>query len=856
MNLTLQAFGGMLPRRDRQKLPPAGAELAENCDLLSGDLRALRGLTQLQGVDATGMRAAFRIPAALRGDITDPPPTAEISEHDLWYTFAEEFTHFVKGPLINDKYNRWYYSQPDQYVHYQSVSRIVNGEPPLVLGVPRPEKQGVLTPNTTPIALPFATFPGGLTVNIIEEVPWARTLLAEGGISVYTWEVTAGALPNGIELEETTGVMGGIPTTPGTFNATIHVFDSDSPANEASYAFTFNIAASNLPASGSEPTLPQFFDPGTGTYVTPGARVGEYFVWQPQYSGGGKDPNDENYPNIASEPEYTFDILSGVLPQGIVLDEDTGAISGTPTIAGTYTFTLQIEDQYYKKATRSYQIVVGADPLTEVVGSDLTVTRCYVYTFVSAANEEGPPSEPICGEGADDDFWTLCGMQTAPPEPYATDSLITKKRVYRTITGQSGGSFFFVDEIPIDQDCYKDEVTTDDVSLNKQLESDSWEPPPKGLIGLIRHPNGFLVGFLPPFDIYFSEPYRPHAWPPEYVLSTEGAISALGIFGTSIGVPTNAHPYVCSGSNPTNMSFIKTNISEPCLSRYGVVSTEAGVVYPSANGLVMLSPSGVQVITKQLMTRGEWNTRYHPDRLRGVQFGFEFYGVEFEDANSTFVQQGFILSPQESLTIFTETNMALQRDMVSLQTDAYNGQVYSIVNGRIWWWANWSARPELYRWRTAEFVTPKPVNFGAYRIDFDPVISYEGQAGADAVTELDTYLAWNADRLAAGPLDPLNSYALNETLVVDDSAFSVQFPQNRAPLGGSSLFDTFSLGAAYVEVLLYTDGKLRYRKTLFEPGRYRLPLGYKADLWQVEFRGNANLHHFKMAETGLELAGV
>jgi hypothetical protein len=41
---------------------------------------------------------------------------------------------------------------------------------------------------------------------------------------------------------------------------------------------------------------------------------------------------------------YTWSISAGSLPDGLTQDEDTGAISGNPTTAGEYTFTVQVDD--------------------------------------------------------------------------------------------------------------------------------------------------------------------------------------------------------------------------------------------------------------------------------------------------------------------------------------------------------------------------------------------------------------------------------------------------------------------------------------------------------------------------------
>src|SRR5208282_1482978 len=56
---------------------------------------------------------------------------------------------------------------------------------------------------------------------------------------------------------------------------------------------------------------------------------------------------------------YTFSIVSGSLPPGLTLNTSTGAITGTPTTAGTYNFTAQVVDSQGNTATSSCSIVVS-----------------------------------------------------------------------------------------------------------------------------------------------------------------------------------------------------------------------------------------------------------------------------------------------------------------------------------------------------------------------------------------------------------------------------------------------------------------------------------------------------------------
>ena len=63
--------------------------------------------------------------------------------------------------------------------------------------------------------------PGGTT-----GVPYTHTFIAGSGDPPYTFSISAGALPLGLSLVAATGVVSGIPTSPGTFTFTVTVTDS------------------------------------------------------------------------------------------------------------------------------------------------------------------------------------------------------------------------------------------------------------------------------------------------------------------------------------------------------------------------------------------------------------------------------------------------------------------------------------------------------------------------------------------------------------------------------------------------------------------------------------------------------
>ncbi len=71
---------------------------------------------------------------------------------------------------------------------------------------------------------------------------------------------------------------------------------------------------------------------------------------------------------------YTWAITSGSLPTGLTLNSSTGVISGTPTAAGTYSFTAQVSDTAGSApASKALSITVAAQQTSSTIWSGTTV---------------------------------------------------------------------------------------------------------------------------------------------------------------------------------------------------------------------------------------------------------------------------------------------------------------------------------------------------------------------------------------------------------------------------------------------------------------------------------------------------
>lgn len=147
---------------------------------------------------------------------------------------------------------------------------------------------------------------------------YSTTLNASGGVAPYNWSLSSGSLPAGLQLSPS-GVISGTPTgTPATTSFTVKVTDSEGPS-PVSATQALSITVNTKLFSITTTSLP------SGT-------VGISYGTTLQYSGG--------------TPPVTWSIVSGSgsLPGGLTLAPSTGVISGTPTTAGTSSFTVQATD--------------------------------------------------------------------------------------------------------------------------------------------------------------------------------------------------------------------------------------------------------------------------------------------------------------------------------------------------------------------------------------------------------------------------------------------------------------------------------------------------------------------------------
>lgn len=481
-------------------------------------------------------------------------------------------------------------------------------------------------------------------------------------------------------------------------------------------------------------------------------------------------------------------------------------------------------------------------------------TRAYVYTFVNIWGEESAPSpasSPATGDIGG--TWELSNMQVAYPVA-GNYQVIDKIRVYRTVTGTNSVDYRFVAEIDPPANTYSDAESVDTVSLNESIPSIGWGLPPSGLQAIVNMANGIMVGFVGR-DIYFSEPYRPHTWPPEYVLSVDAPIVGLGVYQAGAVVCTTSNPYVATGMSPESIILARLDDVEPCQSLRSIINGIDGVMYASQNGMILVNQSGATNITQPLVTRNEWRDEYFPGTAQCATDGsrvLSFYNIN----------QGWIFTPGEPLGYLVDLNGFV--DVESVQSDPFTGEAYFVSQDQVYLWNPTTTTPLTYTWKSKVFETPYPVNMGAYRIQYEDVIS---ESDFDPGTD---YSPYNTSRFSAStqivfnnqfeqtvtvnPLNTLNLVPVNGVRVESGVTDSPPVVQYQMPIGGSPLINSDRvLTRDQIRVKIYGDGTLRYEKEITSQDMQRLPSGYKADKWQIELETAQNIYSFKMAGTAVEL---
>lgn len=458
--------------------------------------------------------------------------------------------------------------------------------------------------------------------------------------------------------------------------------------------------------------------------------------------------------------------------------------------------------------------------------SGTTETRAYVYTFVSQfglISEESAPSPAtlvtVTNTGA---TVTVSGFATPPSSGYN----ITKIRIYRTITGATAVTYSFVTEIAVGTASFVDNKTS--AQLGSSMTSLYYTPPPDDLIGLVAMPNGIFAGFRGN-EVWFCEPYLPHAWPANYMMTVNNEIVGLGVYDTNLVVATKHQPYIISGTSPGAMSQTKLPMFQPCVAKRSITADEYGVIYASPNGLVGIGPGTQGVITTPLFTRREWQ-EIIPSTLVSAMYNNMYMG--FATVNGVtaalVIARGDI--PPLCIVDFQANGLFIDHE---------DGAIYGVnkVDNGIY---ELDSDPNLltfYEWKSKKFILPSPNNFAVMKVQGDYSVlanyaAYLALLNAIIAENQTLYTSSGGNLRSVINGNMLNEFQLNGSILK-------QLPSQQS--------------SRNVNVFLYADEELIFTTGVTSNEPIRLPVSTKTYQYEVRITGNVPVSGVIIADSIGEL---
>jgi hypothetical protein len=456
--------------------------------------------------------------------------------------------------------------------------------------------------------------------------------------------------------------------------------------------------------------------------------------------------------------------------------------------------------------------------------------RAYVYTYVTRYGEETGPS-PVLSTDVYNTGTVVLDTFTQPPAGYALRTKVGSNypmiRVYRTNTSVTGAQFQFVNEFEISTGVFNFTTGTfsdavADADLGEVLPTEKYEGIDGSLEGLIGLSNGVFAGFKGN-ELFLSEPYQPHAWPDEYVMSFDYDIVGLGHIGTDIVIVTEGTPYMAIGYSSETMTKQRFAGFFPGTSKRSIVSTHQGVLYTSYEGLILMNHNGPVNVLLDYVTPQEWDD-YLPNTMHGHYYNGKYFGWY----KSGGTEGGVIFDPVNS--VFTTVNNYHEAGFQSVS----EGKFYTIYDDEIQEWEGDAYNYLYYTWKSKKFLLPQDTGFTCAQVIVDKAFYDEIIA---AMAENNYLAGLNAAIYATGILtDTYGDYAYG------DEEYC-----------GSSLYDLNSIDmSSTINFKLFVDNAEVLDTNVDNDDFFRLPSG-RGRRVEIQLSGYIPIRKVTLAQSPREL---
>ncbi len=266
------------------------------------------------------------------------------------------------------------------------------------------------------------------TIQSVQNVPFSLTLQEAGAKTAVTWSITAGQLPAGLTLDATTGTISGTPASSESDQVVIQARDTGASTTKS---FQVNAWAKfglqPIAAAPAHTNVPYNLTLTANSAITAWSLVGGNFppgLTFPQGLGGAPSitgtpttvgsytftvqATDNTVPQTATVDitivvdsrvtitkstlavggethaySDSFTAVNGTLPlhwsvqsgfpPGLSVSATTGAVTGTPTTGGFYSYTVQVTDSSVPALSDSVQTAMSVESVPQFLLNNIGV---------------------------------------------------------------------------------------------------------------------------------------------------------------------------------------------------------------------------------------------------------------------------------------------------------------------------------------------------------------------------------------------------------------------------------------------------------------------------------------------------